>query len=309
MRHPIAICIPVYNGARFIREAVASALAQTHEPLEVIVCDNVSNDGTAEILAEFSDPRLRVLSPREHLGMAANWNRCIRAARAEHVLMLSADDVLLPGALRTFVNKVTEFPDGEVFVGRASYLVEDGGRSLDRGIYRNKPGPVADFEHFTVANPFPVNINSVLLRREIAQFRVDCGVVTDLDMMIRFGIEKRKVILLADKLVHYRIHDGATSSNRIPMFIQSLDVYREYLGKSSRPHIYRRRIFRMLFWCSVLLIDGGDRDEARKVVAKYREAVSLAQRIILWFALRVPWKISIMEKIRKLRGFLIGAHP
>jgi glycosyltransferase involved in cell wall biosynthesis len=308
MRHPIAICIPVYNGARFIREAVASALAQTHEPLDIIVCDNVSTDGTAAILAEFSDRRLRVLSPREHLGMAANWNRCIRAAGPGYVLMLSADDVLLPDALRILVNKVAEFPEGEVFVGRASYLIEDGGRSLDRGIYRHEPGPVADFEHFTVANPFPVNINSVLLRSEIARFREDCGVVTDLDMMIRFGIEKRKVILLGDELIRYRIHDGATSANRIPMFIQSLAVYREYLGKSCRPHLYQMRIFRMLFWCSVLLIDGGGRDDARKVVAEYRDLVSPVQCLILWLALKVPWKISLMEKVRTLRGRLIGAH-
>lgn len=307
----ISICIPVYNGEAYIREAVTSCLEQDYPDFEVNVCENVSTDKTREILESLEregHPRLRVTYSTEHVHLAANLNRAARMATTPWVIVLSADDMLLPGALRILAEKIAAFPEGEVFIGRASYLIEDGGRTLDRGIYRHEPGPVADFEHFTVANPFPVNINSMLLRSEIAFFREDCGVVTDLDMMIRFGLEKRKVILLAEKLIHYRVHDGATSANRIRMFSQSLEVYRGYLAKSARPELYRMRIFRMLFWCAVFLIDSGKPDQAREIVAEYSACLSPAQRLALRTTLHIPWKISLMEKLRNLRGRLIGAN-
>jgi glycosyltransferase involved in cell wall biosynthesis len=307
----ISICIPVFNGEAYIREAVESALAQDYTNFEVNVCENVSTDRTREVLEELEhegNHRLKIRYCEDHVPLASNLNRAARMATAPYVIVLSADDILMSDALKVLSGKIKSFPDAEVFIGRAAYLIEGGGRVLDRGIYRHDPGPVEDFESFTVANPFPVNINSMLLRSEIAFFREDCGVVTDLDMMIRFGIERRSVVLLEEKLIHYRVHDGATSANRIKMFRESLEVYRKYLRLSSRPDLYRKRVFRTLFWCAVFLIDARQRDEARNIIRNYRDSINLLQSIVLRLALMPSWNLSHMEKIRTLRGRLIGAN-
>ena len=172
----------------------------------------------------------------------------------------------------------------------------------------DQPGPVADFEQFTVGNPFPVNINAVLMRSELARFREDCGVVTDLDMMIRFGIAGRKAVLLEEELIHYRVHAGATSANRLKMFSESLAVYRDYLGQTTKPALYRMRLFRTLAWCVIYLTDQGERASARRIVGEYGRLVGLPQRLLLKLALLMPWRLSFMEKIRALRGKWIGAN-
>lgn len=304
----ISICIPVYNGGDYVGEAVRSALAQDYPRFEVVVCDNLSTDGTASVLEGFGDVRLRVHYATEHVGMAENWNRTIALSRGERVLVLSADDRLLPGALRVLGDAVLRHPEAEVFVGRASYLVEGGGRVLDRGFYRHVPGPVADFEQFSVGNPFPVNINAMLLRTELACFREDCGVVTDLDMMIRFGIAARKVVLLGEELIHYRVHAGATSANRLKMFRESLAVYRDYLDKTTKPALYRMRLFRTLFWCVIYLVDQGETATAWGIVREYRQCLGFRHRAVLACALMVPWRLSVMERARALRAKWIGAR-
>ena len=93
----VSVCIPTYNTAAYLGAAVESALAQDVSGLEVIVADNASTDGTPELCRRYHDSRLRVVRFEEHVGQAANWNRCLDLARGEFVAVLHADDLLRPG--------------------------------------------------------------------------------------------------------------------------------------------------------------------------------------------------------------------
>lgn len=90
----VSVVIPNHNYARFVGDAVESALAQTYRPLEVIVVDNGSTDGSLEALARFSD-RCRIF-PQEDLGQAGGRNRGITEARGDFVAFLDADDAWSP---------------------------------------------------------------------------------------------------------------------------------------------------------------------------------------------------------------------
>lgn len=95
----VSICVPTYNGARWLPEAIESALAQTHEDFELLVCDNQSTDDTQQILAGYSDPRLRVVLNERQLGLGGNHNRCVELARGAYIKFLHADDMLEPTCL------------------------------------------------------------------------------------------------------------------------------------------------------------------------------------------------------------------
>ncbi len=96
VRPLVSICIPTFNGARWIRECLTSALAQSYQPIEILVVDDGSTDGTVELVQSLKDERTRVIVNEQNQGMVHCWNKCIELARGEFVKFLFQDDVLYP---------------------------------------------------------------------------------------------------------------------------------------------------------------------------------------------------------------------
>ena len=95
---PLISCVvPVFNGERFLTEALESIFAQTYRPIEVLVVDDGSTDGTADVLARFAD-RIEVIR-QENAGPAASRNRGLAAATGAFVAFQDADDIWLPEKL------------------------------------------------------------------------------------------------------------------------------------------------------------------------------------------------------------------
>src|SRR6266542_2997507 len=90
-----------YNYARFIGEAIDSALAQTYTPLEVVVVDDGSTDGSRSLIESYGDCVIPVL--KENGGMASAINAGFHASRGDVVVFLDSDDTLLPGAVAAAV--------------------------------------------------------------------------------------------------------------------------------------------------------------------------------------------------------------
>lgn len=112
MKEPlVSICIPAYNSERYILRTVRAALAQTYRNIEVVVVDDCSSDGTLRQLQEIADTRLRVLENETNLGMADNWNRCVRACRGEYIKLIPADDLLYPECVQKSVRLLQRHPD------------------------------------------------------------------------------------------------------------------------------------------------------------------------------------------------------
>jgi glycosyltransferase involved in cell wall biosynthesis len=97
----IDVVIPCYNYGRFLRQCAESVLAQSHPDLRVLVIDDASTDETAEIAADLAreDRRLTFRRHSENRGHICSYNEGIAWAEGDYMLVLDADDVLLPGAL------------------------------------------------------------------------------------------------------------------------------------------------------------------------------------------------------------------
>lgn len=97
----VSICVPAYNGARFLRECLDSALAQTCADFELLVVDDGSGDDTAALARDYArrDPRVRVHENERNLGLVPNWNRCVELARGTWIKPLFQDDRLEPECL------------------------------------------------------------------------------------------------------------------------------------------------------------------------------------------------------------------
>ena len=89
----ISILITTYNSARFVERCIESIRAQTHRPVEVIIVDNASTDGTRDILTKF-ESQAKTIYNRENTGFAAAQNAAARLAKGDWLLSLNPDVVL-----------------------------------------------------------------------------------------------------------------------------------------------------------------------------------------------------------------------
>src|SRR5581483_2505384 len=99
----VSITIVTYNSGRFIKRCLESVLEQSYPFKDVIVVDNNSSDGTVDILEQFED-RCRIVYNEENIGFAAAQNQAIALSRAEWILTLNPDVLLLQGFIEELVH-------------------------------------------------------------------------------------------------------------------------------------------------------------------------------------------------------------
>jgi glycosyltransferase involved in cell wall biosynthesis len=109
----ISVLLPAFNGAQYIAGAIQSVLAQSYADFELIVCDDVSTDGTAAIVDEYAklDPRIQFFRNERRLGLFANYNECLRRAEGEFIKPFAQDDLLHVDALTKLTAVLLEYPD------------------------------------------------------------------------------------------------------------------------------------------------------------------------------------------------------
>lgn len=105
--------MPVYNGARYIEEAVNSVLSQTYDDFELIISDNGSTDDTVTIVRKLaqSEPRIRLFPQERNKGAAWNYNEVFRLARGEYFRWAPADDRMTPTYLEACVGVLKAEPN------------------------------------------------------------------------------------------------------------------------------------------------------------------------------------------------------
>ncbi len=94
----VSVIMGVYNGERFLKEAVDSVLNQTFTDFEFIICDDCSTDSSAEILRGYTqkDERIVLLRNEKNMGLAATLNNCLKVANGEFIARMDCDDRCLP---------------------------------------------------------------------------------------------------------------------------------------------------------------------------------------------------------------------
>jgi len=203
----VSVVVPCFNGARFVGEAVASALAQTHRDLEVVVVDDGSTDDSAARVRALGDPRVRVVA-QANAGVAAARNRGAAEARGDYLAFLDQDDSWLPEKLARQLARFAERPAAGI-VYCDGFIVSEHGAVLDTwgARYRLPAGHV--FE--ALASRCVIPVSTLVLPR--ATFEAVGGFrgfryVEDLDLILRVAAG-HPIEMVATPLARYRIHPGS----------------------------------------------------------------------------------------------------
>jgi glycosyltransferase involved in cell wall biosynthesis len=107
----VTVYIPVYNGEKYIAEAINSVLSQTYPHFELIVVNDGSTDNTLQLLSGFKDERIRIIDLKENRGNCAASNVALKQAKGKYIARMDADDVSLPQRIEKQVTYMELYPD------------------------------------------------------------------------------------------------------------------------------------------------------------------------------------------------------
>jgi glycosyltransferase involved in cell wall biosynthesis len=200
----------VYNAAQFLREAVASVLAQTYSDFELIVVDDSSSDDSLAILRSFGDPRMRIIGHRANMGVSLSRNDALVAARGEFIAIMDADDVCAPARLERQV----AFLDANPLVGLVGCGVYDNIDVSGAVLYTAYLPQDNDTIQRTIVERWCFLHPSIMFRRALQEpvggYRKALEPAEDHDFILRI-LEHCQAHNLGERLVSYRLNPRGLS--------------------------------------------------------------------------------------------------
>lgn len=152
----VSIGMPVYNGERYIRQALDSVLGQTFADFELIICDNASTDSTREICEEYAekDTRIRYHRNEKNIGAGPNFNLAVEFARGEYFKWAAHDDICHETFFESCVNELDRNPDA-VLAHPVACIIDEESKPVMRNPEDPRVGdddPVVRFKDLTVGH-------------------------------------------------------------------------------------------------------------------------------------------------------------
>jgi glycosyltransferase involved in cell wall biosynthesis len=249
----VSICIPTYNYAQYIGEALRSACEQTFRNIEIIVIDDASTDDTVSLVEAVAadEPRLRLVRNPRNLGLQANYNRCIEVAEAEYVKILCADDLLAPDCVERMVavleahTEVSLVACGREFVGAdrehrrvdryaSELVIEPGSQTLRRCFFMGN----------RIGEP-----TAVMFRRSKAGRGFDEAYkqILDLELWLRI-IADDWFAALPEALCQFRQHLGRATFKQMDTGLIAADRVRLFRDYHAHPALNPSRLGERLLW-------------------------------------------------------------
>ena len=109
----ISVLMPVYNGEKFLREAIESVLNQSYKDFEFLILDDGSTDNSIKISESFSDPRIKIIK-LNHSGIVKALNEGLKLSKGEYIVRADADDISLPQRFEKLLKFMEENKDTAV---------------------------------------------------------------------------------------------------------------------------------------------------------------------------------------------------
>lgn len=252
----LSVVIPTWSRARLVCEAVESAQAQRPGAVEIIVVDDASTDGTAELLQQRFGPAIRLLRLPSRRGHAGARNAGVALATGELLAFLDSDDLLLPGKLDADLRTLARFPGADVVISDSAAfnegVAEESTRFRDNGLLAATGGEVRllrDCRWAWTDSRNGVAIASIVVRREAVQrfggapFAEDLACCEDWEFQMRL-YHGCRVAVLPEVWVHVRRFDDGTRGGRaMPgqprTRAQELLLLRDRLTVADRSHWLR----------------------------------------------------------------------
>ena len=293
----ISVVTPAYNAERYLDGTIRSALGQSLPPLEIIVVDDGSTDGTGEVARGFGGI-VRCIR-QENAGPAAARNRGVREARGEFVAFLDADDEWLPHHLEEAARVLTAHPELAWLCTPYEERAESGKRRRRRYIGRllRNNAYIADYFKAQAEYWFAWTGTMVIRRQAILDaggFDESLRGPEDIDLWFRIALRHPQVGYPGRVGAVYRRHPGSlmgrSTGSELGPLLKRIEKL-ERVSVQSGPDAVKRSEPAILAWVGAavrLALYQGKRELARDVYTRYRERLALADRLLMGASRFVP---------------------
>jgi glycosyltransferase involved in cell wall biosynthesis len=309
----VSVIMPVFNGEKYLREAVGSICGQSYKDFEFIIVDDGSSDRTAAILREYAlrDDRLRVLSG-PNTGLTRALLKGMDEARGDLIARMDADDVSLPRRLEQQVQFLDQHPEC-VAVGARVLVVDSDGDAVFPMRY---PSGHEEIDAHNLAGKGCALAHPATMFRRTAYekaggYRPEFEPAEDLDLWLRMA-EVGKLANLDDVLLNYRVHLKSTCvTRRQEQYAKALRAIQEtcrrrgltppgdgLFAHSGRDAMAEEVVDQMRSLASLAWESGN-----------YRTARKHASRLLLTTPLSFrSWKVAAKCALGSAANSLVGLH-
>ncbi|MDR1764352.1 MAG: glycosyltransferase [Dysgonamonadaceae bacterium] len=252
----ISVIIPVYNGERFIGEAIESILNQTFTDFELIIVNNCSTDSTAAVVARYNDPRIIYVENEKNMGVIFSLNRGLSMSSGKYIARIDADDIALPRRLQIQYDYMEKHPEIGVLGSSVESFDNNTGKS-QRVDFALTDKAIRAFTFFQS----PFNQPSVIFRKSVLDenglkypegyylaedysFWVDLLKVTKganlSEILLRYRKHEKSETTVADKVVNsraevvIRVHHKYLENNNIRLDSAQLETFTLFTDRSFR---------------------------------------------------------------------------
>lgn len=213
-----------YNLATYVEETIQSVLSQTYRDFEFIIVDNGSTDTTGEILRDYKDSRIRVLTEKCNLGPSLAVNRAIENSQGKYVALLAADDLWMPDKLARQVAYLNDNPDtGAVFsivqlIDERGQPFSDSSHSYFSVFEQPNRTRIEWLRHFFLYGNCLCAVSSLVRRSAVngEWYRPEMLQLSDFELWLRIVLDS-EIHVIQDQLTKFRIraNEANTSGLRI----------------------------------------------------------------------------------------------
>lgn len=250
----VSVCIPTYNGAAFLAEAIQSILTQSFQDFEIVIVDDRSTDATFDIARSFTDSRIRLYLNDERLGVPRNWNRCLTLAEGEYFCLFDQNTVMLPENLARKVAVLDCDPTISFVYSAMGFLEQERvlPASLERNGTATKDCVFEGQQYFrNLLLDDIIEAPTILVRRQLLQqlggFEEVLGSAADYALWMQLCVERHVAVLQqplvlcqwSDKKVFAPYYSEQRVQDVLVARRRALQYYEEQTGQKEEGKLLR----------------------------------------------------------------------
>lgn len=209
----ITVLLPVYNGARYLKEAIDSILSQTFSDFTLLIIDDASTDTSAEVIQQFRDERIHYVSNNKNLGLIATLNKGIELCNTELLARMDQDDLAVPERLQIQLDYLLANPSASLVASPIIGMTPEGRErdhwQLDFTTRTPEAIRTEMARNNCISHPTILIRSAVLKKYKYQHQQIGSE---DWDLWLRLLRDGHRIFKTQEVLLRYRIHPLSVTS-------------------------------------------------------------------------------------------------